>query len=111
MRRATRVAAVVASHWREVSWMRRGLAIDRVIIISGCSGGGKSTLLDELRRQGYPTVEEPGRRIVNEQLLSGGTALPWTDRVAFARGCIALALSDRKAGRRLKGRWVFFDRA
>jgi len=90
--------------------MRGGLAIDRFIIISGCSGGGKSALLDELRRQGYPTVEEPGRRIVKEQLLSGGTALPWMDRVAFARRCITLALSDRKAARRLKGRWVFFDR-
>jgi predicted ATPase len=88
----------------------RGLAIDRFVIISGCSGGGKSSLLEELRRRGYPTVEEPGRRIVKEQLLGGGTALPWTDGVAFARRCIALALSDRKAARRLQGRWVFFDR-
>jgi len=90
--------------------MRGGLAIDRFVVISGCSGSGKSALLEELRRQGYPTVEEPGRRIVKEQLLDGGTALPWIDGVAFARRCIALALSDRKAARRLKGRWVFFDR-
>jgi predicted ATPase len=90
--------------------MRRSRAIDRFVVISGCSGGGKSALLDELRRQGCPTVEEPGRRIVKEQLLGGGTALPWLDHVAFARGCIAVALSDRKAARRLKGRWVFFDR-
>jgi predicted ATPase len=90
--------------------MRGGLAIDRFVVISGCSGGGKSALLEELGRQGYPTVEEPGRRIVKEQLLSGGTALPWTDGVAFARRCIALALSDRRAARRLQGRWVFFDR-
>jgi len=90
--------------------MRGGLAIDRFVVISGCSGGGKSALLEELGRRGYPTVDEPGRRIVKEQLLSGGTALPWTDGVAFARGCIALALSDRRAARRLQGRWVFFDR-
>jgi predicted ATPase len=86
------------------------LAIDRFIVISGCSGGGKSALLEELGRRGCPTVEEPGRRIVREQLRVGGAALPWTDQVAFARRCIALALSDRKAARRLKGRWVFFDR-
>jgi predicted ATPase len=55
-------------------------------------------------------VEEPGRRIVKEQLLGEGTALPWIDKVAFARRAIALALSDRKAARRLQGRWVFFDR-
>jgi predicted ATPase len=86
------------------------LAIDRFVIISGCSGGGKSTLLDELGRRGYAIVEEPGRRIVKEQLLSEGTALPWIDGVAFARRAIALALSDRKAARRLQGIWVFFDR-
>ncbi len=90
--------------------MRGGLAADRFVVISGCSGGGKSALLEELGRRGYPTIAEPGRRIVKEQLLGGGTALPWTDEVAFARRCIALALSDRKAARRLKGRWVFFDR-
>jgi len=48
-------------------------------------------------------VEEPGRRIVKEQLLSEGTALPWIDGVAFARRAIALALSDRKAARRTTG--------
>ena len=75
--------------------MRGGLAIDRFVVISGCSGGGKSALLEELGRQGCPTIEEPGRRIVKEQLLVGGTALPWTDKVAFARSCIAMAHSDR----------------
>ena len=90
--------------------MQGGSAIDRFVLISGCSGGGKSALLEELGRRGYATVEEPGRRIVNQQLRNGGTALPWTDGVAFARRCIALALSDRKSARRLQGRWVFFDR-
>ena len=79
-------------------------------MISGCSGAGKSTLLEELGRRGYATVEEPGRRIVKEQLRSEGTVLPWTDGVAFARHCITLALSDRKAARRLPGKWIFFDR-
>ena len=37
-------------------------------MISGCSGGGKSTLQEELGQRGYATVEEPGRRIVKEQL-------------------------------------------
>ena len=41
---------------------------DRFVIISGCSGGGKSTLLAELARRGYRVVEEPGRRIVAEEL-------------------------------------------
>jgi predicted ATPase len=78
-------------------------------VISGCSGGGKSTLLAELGRRGQVTVEEPGRRIVKQQLLADGSALPWVDATAFARRTIALALADRTAVGSAAG-WVFFDR-
>ncbi|HEY5105435.1 MAG TPA: AAA family ATPase [Caulobacteraceae bacterium] len=44
------------------------------MVISGCSGGGKSTLLAELGRRGHATIEEPGRRIVREE-LTGERAL------------------------------------
>ncbi|PYN88080.1 MAG: hypothetical protein DMD87_11285 [Candidatus Rokuibacteriota bacterium] len=50
---------------------------DRFVVISGCSGGGKSTLVGELRRRGHSAVDEPGRRIVKEELKSDGSALPW----------------------------------
>jgi predicted ATPase len=83
--------------------------VDRFVVISGCSGGGKSTLLAELARRGYAIVEEPGRRIVQEELASNGSALPWVDGAAFARRAIAVALADREAARALSG-WVFFDR-
>jgi predicted ATPase len=79
------------------------------VVISGCSGGGKSTLLAELARRGYATVEEPGRRIVRAELASGGGALPWVDAVAFARRAIQMALADLEGARGLEG-WVFFDR-
>jgi predicted ATPase len=78
-------------------------------VISGCSGGGKSTLLAELGRRGQVIVEEPGRRIVKEELLADGKALPWVNAAAFARRAIALALADRIAVRNSAG-WVFFDR-
>ena len=83
--------------------------MERFVVISGCSGGGKSTLLMELARRGHAVVDEPGRRIVKQELEHGGTALPWVDGVAFARRAIALALADRAAASRLDG-WVFFDR-
>lgn len=82
---------------------------ERFVLLSGCSGGGKSTLLAELRRRGLACVEEPGRRIVQEQLASGGTALPWLDAAAFARRAVTMALADRQAAGREAG-WVFFDR-
>jgi predicted ATPase len=54
-------------------------------------------------------VEEPGRRIVRQEVLGKGTALPWIEPLAFARRAVALALADRKEARRLHG-WIFFDR-
>ncbi|WBV41764.1 AAA family ATPase [Pseudoroseomonas cervicalis] len=81
----------------------------RFVVLSGCSGGGKSALLAELARRGHAVVEEPGRRIVQAERAEGGTALPWIDLAAFARRAIALALADRAAAQGQPG-WVFFDR-
>ena len=53
-----------------------------LVVVSGSSGGGKSTLLAALGRRGYPVVEEPGRRIVASEIERGGDALPWKDAVA-----------------------------
>jgi predicted ATPase len=83
--------------------------LNRFVVISGCSGGGKSTLLAELQRRGHAVVEEPGRRIVREELAGDGAALPWIDAAAFARRAVAMALADREAASALEGR-VFFDR-
>ncbi|WP_174804119.1 AAA family ATPase [Martelella limonii] len=80
-----------------------------MVILSGCSGGGKSTLLTELERRGHKVVEEPGRRIVAEERAGDGAALPWVDLEAFARRAIAMALEDCAAVSGHDG-WVFFDR-
>ncbi|MGH7016304.1 MAG: AAA family ATPase [Caulobacteraceae bacterium] len=82
---------------------------DRFVLITGCSGAGKSSLLDELKSRGFAVVEEPGRRIVREELEAGGRALPWTNAAAFARKAVTLALADLGAAQSLEG-WVFFDR-
>jgi predicted ATPase len=67
------------------------------------SGGGKSTLLAELGRRGHAIVEEPGRRIVQQELQQGGTALPWNNGQAFAHRAIAMALEDRASATALGG--------
>ncbi|WP_445679033.1 AAA family ATPase [Radicibacter daui] len=79
------------------------------VVLSGCSGGGKSTLLAELAGRGFATVEEPGRRIVKDEMASGGSALPWIDMIAFARRALDLATADRTAVEGKAGP-VFFDR-
>lgn len=84
--------------------------MSRFVVISGCSGGGKSTLLAELERRGHTVVEEPGRRIVVEEMNNGGSALPWVDMAAFARRAIMTALADRSSAP-ASGGWIFFDRS
>jgi predicted ATPase len=83
--------------------------MENFVTISGCSGGGKSTLLGELRQRGFVTVDEPGRRIVSEEMKRGRRALPWVDAVAFARRAIEVSLADRAVAD-ASARWVFFDR-
>jgi predicted ATPase len=80
------------------------------IVISGCSGGGKSTLLAELRARGCPTFEEPGRRVVREQLAQGGDGLPWLNVRKFAELCIAHSLAQLAEASALEGH-AFFDRS
>lgn len=84
--------------------------MENFVVISGCSGGGKSTLLDELAQRGHAIVPEPGRRIVAEEMKGDGRALPWVDLGAFAERAVAMALADREAMRNTPG-WVFFDRS
>lgn len=76
------------------------------IMISGCSGGGKSTLLAALARRGLSTVAEPGRRIIAEERAGDGLAHPWVDPAAFARRAIAMSIADHERA------WgiTFFDR-
>lgn len=81
---------------------------ENYVVISGCSGGGKSTLLSELASRGFHVVEEPGRQIVKEQIAINGDALPWSNPEKF----LDLALSryihqfNSQRGQRL----IFFDR-
>lgn len=84
-------------------------AAERQVILSGCSGGGKSTLLAELKRRGFAVVEEPGRRIVADEMRREGKALPWVDLEEFARRAIEMATVDRERVNDAKG-WIFFDR-
>ena len=57
-------------------------------------------------------MEEPGRRIVQDELQRGGSALPWLNPVDFARRALATATTDygRQAASVRQGAWVFFDR-
>ncbi len=52
-------------------------------VISGCSGSGKSSLLQEISDRGFKIIHETGRQVVKEQNYIGGDALPWKDWMKF----------------------------
>jgi len=65
---------------------------DMLVVVSGCSGGGKSSLLSEMAARGYPVYPESGRQIVKEQLSIGGDGVPWINMAKFAELCVSRAL-------------------
>ncbi|MBO6768033.1 MAG: AAA family ATPase [Erythrobacter sp.] len=82
----------------------------KFVVLSGCSGGGKTALGAELARRGYRTIAEPGLRIVREERARGGEALPWIDEERFARRALAMARADLDAASAGQENSVFFDR-
>lgn len=79
------------------------------IVLSGCSGGGKSLLLAELGRRGFAIYEEPGRQVVKEQLLIGGDALPWANVDLFLELTISRSIHHLVMASRSE-KIAFFDR-
>jgi predicted ATPase len=82
---------------------------DLFVVLTGCSGGGKSSLLAELGRRGHPVFEEPGRQVVKEQLYVGGDALPWADVGKFVALTVSRSMHNMILAAR-SGRRSFFDR-
>lgn len=79
--------------------------MERFFVLSGCSGGGKSTLIAALAGRGHATMAEPGRRV-----LRAGGPKPWEDMAGFLRACLALATEDHARALSLEGP-VIFDRS
>lgn len=82
---------------------------DDLIMISGCSGGGKSSLLDALSRAGQRVWPEPGRQVVKEQMAIGGDALPWLDLGKFVDLTISRSMNFMISAAAVPGQ-SFFDR-
>jgi len=81
----------------------------RFHVITGASGGGKSTLVAALKGLGYSTVPEAALAIMREQLECNGEILPSVDRTVFLEAVLARSIKDYETAQSLKGP-VFFDR-
>jgi predicted ATPase len=79
-------------------------------MFTGGPGVGKTTLIQHLRVQGHRCVEESHRRVIREQVASGGRHVPWLDQAGYleqvAREDVAIfdALAAETDER------IFFDR-
>jgi len=82
---------------------------DRLVVITGGPGSGKSTLIAALRAAGCATSDEAGRQIIKDQSAIGGRALPWVDPLLFAETMLAHEMVAYRAMAGM-GRRVFFDR-
>lgn len=78
------------------------------VILTGGPGGGKTTLVEALREQGYPCVDEVGRAVIQEQVESEGDALPWADKEKFKQKMFDAQLKAYQTPPSAKV--VFFDR-
>ncbi len=83
---------------------------DRLFVITGGPGSGKSTLIKALAEQGIYTMPEAGRAIIQDQVAIGGEALPWSNRLAFAELMLSWEMRSYRAALSLSAP-VIFDRA
>jgi predicted ATPase len=82
---------------------------ERLFVITGGPGSGKSTLIDALARRGVCSMLEAGRAIIQDQVAIGGEALPWADRRAFAELMLSWEMRSYRAALKRSGP-VIFDR-
>lgn len=82
---------------------------DRLVVLTGGPGGGKTTLLETLAAQGFATVGEAGRSVIRDEIAKGGTALPWNNRARFAARMARLDEAAHAKALRRTG-VVLFDR-
>lgn len=88
--------------------------MSRLIVISGCSGGGKSTLLSGLSQHGYTVVPEVGRILVEEQLAIKNGITPWQQPQAFCEMLITRSITTFHQAQTIthvKDDVIFFDRS
>lgn len=82
---------------------------DRMFVVTGGPGSGKSTLIDTLHNKGFASMPEAGRAVIQDKVRIGGTALPWADKAIFAEPMLGWELRSWHEASALKGP-VFMNR-
>lgn len=70
------------------------IANPNLFVITGGPGAGKTTLLQEVARHGILCVPEAARQIIQEQVASGGDAVPWGDTTRYTEMMLRRSVAD-----------------
>jgi predicted ATPase len=68
-----------------------------LFVITGGPGAGKTTVLRELEKSGYPFAPEVARQIIQEQVRNSGNALPWGDRKVYTELMLSRSIESFEA--------------
>lgn len=82
---------------------------ERLFVVTGGPGSGKSTLIEALERAGFARSIEAGRGVIQDQVTIGGRALPWCDPSAFAELMLCWEMRSYHMAHERAGPF-FFDR-
>lgn len=66
------------------------------IVFTGGPGAGKTSLIEALSQKGYKHIEESGRKIIKQQVLIHGNALPWANASKYSELMLHQAIEDYK---------------
>lgn len=87
---------------------------NKLVVISGCSSGGKSTIVAEFGKQGYTVIEEIGRKLVKEQLDIKSGITPWEKPQEFCKLLVSQSIEAYHQAAQMKAvknNIIFFDRS
>ncbi|MFO3471962.1 AAA family ATPase [Legionella pneumophila serogroup 1] len=77
-------------------------------ILTGAPGTGKTSILAELSKRGFPTIEEPARRVLQQQRLIDGEGVYDKNPFLFKELMLLRMLDDYASAPQYDS--VFFDR-
>lgn len=81
----------------------------KFFIFTGGPGAGKTTTLALLQSEGMNVCDESGRKIIRQQMNTGGCAVPWKDKARYAQLMAQDSIEAYKAAMDYP-RIVLFDR-
>ena len=70
--------------------------MNKKFIITGAPGTGKSSIINELIKRGYPCTKEISRELISKQLNSKGEP-PWKDQFSFENEIINYNMTTHTA--------------